>query len=120
MSEYKFYLGFIKMLKFNELRAKFQAFPFHLVQESLWPIVMSSALFNLVIAFVLYMHGFPNGGFLTTFNFSLVLIVMSFWFRDVITESTLQVHHTKEVKKGLVLGFLLFVVSEVMAFASVF
>ena len=45
---------------------------------------------------------------------------MFFWFGDVNAEGSFLGNHTKEVKKGLVLGFLLFVVSEVMAFASVF
>ena len=45
---------------------------------------------------------------------------MALWFRDVITESTYEGFHTKEVVHGILIGFLLFIVSEAFAFLSVF
>jgi cytochrome c oxidase subunit 3 len=40
----------------------FQFFPYHLVEVSPWPIVMSFALLNLAIGAVMYMHGYYSGG----------------------------------------------------------
>jgi len=36
--------------------------------------------------------------------------------RDIITEGTYQGQHTKQVQKGLIIGFVLFIVSEIFAF----
>ncbi len=99
---------------------KFQHFPFHLVDPSPWPILTSFSLLNMAIGAVLYMHGFTNGGTLLIIGFVLTLSGMTLWFRDVITEGTYLGHHTKQVKNGLMLGIVLFIVSEVFAFLSIF
>jgi cytochrome c oxidase subunit 3 len=99
---------------------KFQHFPFHLVDPSPWPILVSFSLLNLTIGAVLYMHGFNNGGAILTVGFILTVAGMTLWFRDVITEGTFLGHHTKQVKSGLMIGVLLFIFSEVFAFLSVF
>jgi cytochrome c oxidase subunit 3 len=99
---------------------KFQYFPFHLVTPSPWPILLSFSLLNLTVGAVLYMHGFLNGGIVLTTGFTLTASGMTLWFRDVITEGTYLGDHTKEVRHGLMIGVLLFIVSEVFAFLSVF
>ena len=99
---------------------KFQHFPFHLVDPSPWPILVSFSLLNLTVGAVLYMHGFNNGGTILTLGFILTVSGMTLWFRDVITEGTYLGHHTKQVKNGLMLGVVLFIISEVFAFLSVF
>jgi cytochrome c oxidase subunit 3 len=99
---------------------KYQHFPFHLVDQSPWPILVSFSLLNMTIGAVMYMHGFSNGGVLLTLGFILTTSGMVLWFRDVITEGTLLGCHTKEVKSGLMLGIVLFIISEVFAFLSVF
>nr|WUR10634.1 cytochrome c oxidase subunit III [Elmerina hispida] len=68
----------------------------------------------------MYFHGFENGGSLLFLGFILTSFAMVFWFRDIILEGTFLGNHTKQVQRGLNLGFALFIVSEVMAFFSVF
>jgi cytochrome c oxidase subunit 3 len=104
----------------NRTINKFQYFPFHLVDPSPWPILLSFSLLNLTIGAVAYMHGFTYGGYILTLGFILTTYGMILWFRDVITEGTYLGHHTKEVKNGIMLGVLLFIVSEIFAFLSVF
>jgi cytochrome c oxidase subunit 3 len=104
----------------NNFKYKFQLFPFHLVEPSPWPLLTSFALLTLTIGAVMYLHNFNNGGLLLNLGLFLTASGMTLWFRDVITESTLLGCHTKEVKKGLILGFALFILSEVFAFLSVF
>ncbi|HMG15626.1 MAG TPA: cytochrome c oxidase subunit 3 [Saprospiraceae bacterium] len=99
---------------------KFQFFPFHLVDPSPWPILLSFSLLNLTIGAVAYMHGFSYGGYILTLGFILTTYGMILWFRDVVVEATYLGHHTKEVKNGLMIGVLLFIVSEIFAFLSVF
>uniref|UniRef100_UPI0030E408C9 cytochrome c oxidase subunit 3 n=1 Tax=Daedaleopsis nitida TaxID=1140402 RepID=UPI0030E408C9 len=45
---------------------------------------------------------------------------MLLWFRDIILEATYLGDHTTQVQKGLTMGVILFIVSEVFAFFSVF
>ena len=102
------------------IRKLFQFFPFHLVTPSPWPILVSFALFNLVISGVNYMQGYSNGGNLSLLNLIVLVSFMSLWFRDVANEGALLGDHTKQVKRGLSIGFVLFVISEIFAFLSVF
>jgi len=53
-------------------------------------------------------------------NLIVILIVMYNWWADVNIESTFLGAHTKIVVRGLWLGFLLFMASEVMIFFSFF
>ena len=100
----------------NINRAKFQAFPYHLVEPSPWPLLVSFALFSTAIGAVMSMHGYPYGSELLAYNLFLTLLAMSLWFRDIIIEGTLQGHHTKKVVKGFVIGIALFIISEVFFF----
>ncbi|KDQ05585.1 hypothetical protein BOTBODRAFT_629137 [Botryobasidium botryosum FD-172 SS1] len=104
----------------NINRTEFQAFPYHLVEPSPWPILTSFALLTMTTSAVMYFHGFANGGELLTLGFCLTAGGMILWFRDVITEGTYLGDHTSQVQKGLTLGVALFIVSEVFAFLSVF
>ena len=104
----------------NINRNKFQNFAFHLVTVSPWPILVSFSLLSLTLSAVMYMHGYPNGGILLLLGLVLTVYGMGVWFRDVNTEATALGDHTHEVQKGLILGVLLFIVSEVFAFLSIF
>jgi cytochrome c oxidase subunit 3 len=101
-------------------RLLFQFFSSHLVQPSPWPFYTSFVLLGSAIGAVMSMHGYPYGSELLAYNLFLTLLAMSLWFRDIIIEGTLQGHHTKKVVKGFVIGIALFILSEVMAFFSVF
>lgn len=101
-------------------RNKFQAFPFHLVEQSPWPLVTSFTLLTTTTSAVAYFQGFSFGGELLLLGLLLTAGAMTLWFRDVITEATYLGDHTSQVQSGLSLGFILFVISEVMAFFSVF
>jgi cytochrome c oxidase subunit 3 len=62
---------------------------------------------------VSYMHKFIGGWNLLITGFSIILYVMFTW-RDIIREATFE--DTITVQKGLRLGMILFIVSEVMFF----
>ena len=110
----------IKEQNLKTVQTKFQYFPFHLVEPSPWPLLLSFSLLNLTIGAVSYMHGFNYGGYILSLGFILTVYGMILWFRDVVIEGSYLGHHTKEVKNGLMIGVLLFIVSEVFAFLSVF
>ena len=104
----------------NINRTSLQKFPFHLVEPSYWPIFSSFSLLTLTIGGVSFFHGYPNGGSIFFLGFILTVFSMILWFRDIITEATYLGSHTTIVQKGLMIGFILFVISEVFAFLSVF
>ena len=98
----------------------YQSFSAHLVQHSPWPILVSFSLFNLAIGTVLTMHGYSHSS--KTFDLGLAVTVGSIllWTRDIVIEGSFLGDHTKQVQEGLIIGFILFIISEVFAFISVF
>jgi hypothetical protein len=95
-------------------------YSFHLVENSPWPILGSISTLVLTISGVLYMKGFKYGLILLYIALILLLLTFFFWFRDVIREATYQGHHTIKVRKGLQLGMILFIISEVCFFVAFF
>ena len=93
---------------------------FHLVDPSPWPLIAAFGAFFLVSGTVLYMHKFSGGVNLFLTGLFLILFVMYVWWRDVIREATFEEQHTMVVQKGLRLGMVLFIVSEIMFFFAFF
>lgn len=69
-------------------RYKFQSFPFHLVEQSPWPIITSFTLFLMACSAVMYFQGFFLGGELLSLGFFLTASAMALWFRDCVIEGT--------------------------------
>jgi cytochrome c oxidase subunit 3 len=94
---------------------------YHLVDPSPWPLVASLGAFMLTTGAVLYMHRYVEGWNLMFTRLSgNTLYVMYTWWRDVIREATFEEQHTFSVQRGLRLGMILFIVSEVMFFFAFF
>lgn len=93
---------------------------YHLVDPSPWPLVASLGAVMLTTGLVLYMHKFSGGWNLLITGLLTIWFVMFTWWRDIVREATFEDQHTKTVQKGLRLGMLLFIVSEVMFFFAFF
>ena len=93
---------------------------FHLVDPSPWPLMASLGGFFLTSGLVSYMHKFIGGWSLFLNGFLLILYVMYVWWRDIVREATYEEHHTFVVQRGLRLGMILFIVSEIMFFFAFF
>ena len=93
---------------------------FHLVDPSPWPLVASLGALMLTTGGVLYMHNFVGGGRLLLNGLIIILYVMYTWWRDVIREATFEEQHSSAVQRGLRLGMILFIVSEIMFFFAFF
>lgn len=92
--------------------------PYHLVDPSPWPYVMSCAVLLTTLGTVVYFH--YSQLFLVLLGLVSIALCMFLWLKDVVRESTFQGYHTKIAVYGLKLGFLLFIVSEVLFFFSFF
>lgn len=93
--------------------------PFHILDQSPWPIFTAFQTFNLLFGSVCYFHGLLKFNFVFFSLINLVAILLA-WGFDVVWEGTFLGHHTLLVQKGLRLGFLLFLATEVMFFVSFF
>lgn len=92
----------------------------HLVDPSPWPFVTSVAAFSFFTGNVMYMHRYIGGGELALVGLLTILFVMYVWWRDIIREATFEDQHTYSVQRGLRLGMVLFIVSEIMFFFAFF
>nr|YP_011036659.1 cytochrome c oxidase subunit III [Planaphrodes sahlbergii]WRK21263.1 cytochrome c oxidase subunit III [Planaphrodes sahlbergii] len=92
--------------------------PFHLVNNSPWPICASFGIMTLAFGMIMFMH--KNSIMLIELGCMLVIISSFQWWRDVIRESTFQGLHTKKVMMNMKWGMILFIISEVMFFSSFF
>ncbi len=97
--------------------------PYHLVDPSPLPFLLSFSILGLVFGVVIYLHQqiYLNfhGFNLMVFFLITTTLLMARWWRNVIYESFL-LFHNKVVKRGLKIGFALFIVSEVMFFFGFF
>ena len=94
--------------------------PFHLVDRSPWPIISSFIGLQFVLSLTLCFYQYDNCLAYLHFSTIVLIFVVFQWFKDIIIESTFQGKHTQKVQKGLKMGMLLFIVSEVMFFFSFF
>nr|YP_010507828.1 cytochrome c oxidase subunit 3 [Phytophthora capensis]UXG55937.1 cytochrome c oxidase subunit 3 [Phytophthora capensis] len=97
-----------------------QNHPYHLVDPSPWPFVISFGLFFLTFGGAMYFHGYIGSTLLTLTGLLMVILTMYTWFRDIVREAVYEGQHTKQVQLGLRNGMLLFIFSELLFFVSFF
>lgn len=93
---------------------------FHFVEYSPWPLLCSIGCFTLPVGFVMFFHCFKLGLLLLALGLTLVISVLTIWWRDVIREAMFQGNHTFTVTYLIKIGFGLFIISEVMFFFAIF
>lgn len=93
---------------------------YHLVKPSPWPFLVGLALFLVTSGLAFAMHRVVFGNVVLLLGLLALCGLAAFWFRDVSEEATFVGYHTLVVKRGLVFGFLLFLVSEIMLFFGFF
>ena len=97
-----------------------QKHPFHLVTPSPWPIYASLGALLMTLGGVMYMHRYTLGGTTLLFGMLFTSAIAALWWRDVIREAVFKGPYTDIVKTGLKIGFVLFILSEVMFFFGFF
>ena len=92
--------------------------PFHLVEDSPWPLTSAIGALALTLGLTAWFHNYG----ITCLFIGLFITALSIlqWWRDVIRESTFLGHHTSPVVAGLRIGIILFITSEVAFFFSFF
>lgn len=92
--------------------------PYHLVEESPWPLLSSVGALYITSGLVKWFHTFSLS--LLLGGLVIILLVIVQWWRDISWEGRGQGLHTSEVELGLRWGIVLFIVSEVFFFLSFF
>nr|NP_007338.1 cytochrome c oxidase subunit III [Albinaria caerulea]P48891.1 RecName: Full=Cytochrome c oxidase subunit 3; AltName: Full=Cytochrome c oxidase polypeptide III [Albinaria caerulea]CAA58305.1 COIII [Albinaria caerulea] len=95
-----------------------QKTPFHLVEYSPWPLLVSLSLTSMPLGLIYYIRF--GSIYLLLYGMLLTSIIAYMWWRDIVREATYQGHHTTYVVKGLKLGMALFILSEVCFFFAFF
>lgn len=98
----------------------FNNHPFHLVDPSPWPALTAFATTFLVTSLVLYFNFIKGGIFFIFFSLVFLSFTVALWCRDIVAEATFKGDHTLKVIRGIKIGFILFLLSEVMFFLSFF
>lgn len=120
------------MTKINNKNQLFINFPYHLVENSPWPLTtaisVSSFLFGLILSAQNPYH-MTGTDLIYKTNMSYILTILSLisllisvycWWNDVIKEGSKRGEHTLKVQSNLTIGFILFVISEAAIFFSFF
>nr|YP_010264224.1 cytochrome c oxidase subunit III [Ophrygonius sp.]UFK32141.1 cytochrome c oxidase subunit III [Ophrygonius sp.]UIN24736.1 cytochrome c oxidase subunit III [Ophrygonius sp.] len=92
--------------------------PYHLVEESPWPILGALSVMTLLLGMIQWFHKFSNT--LLILGIMSTLLIMYQWWRDIVRESTFQGLHTYKVTMGMRWGMILFIISEIFFFISFF
>lgn len=92
--------------------------PFHLVEFRPWPLVGSIGALALTRGTAAWFHG--SSIYLLRLGLFIIGITIIQWWRDVTRERTFQGYHTKKTARGLRMGIILFILSEVCFFFAFF
>ena len=83
------------------------AHPYHLVDVSPWPLLMSvTLLFGALVVVSWLTHKLERSWYSIIAQINIILISYQ-WFRDVVREAQ-GGYHTKVVQRGILISFLIF------------
>lgn len=92
--------------------------PFHIISPRPWPILNAMISWNIVSYILWRLSTTIKVNF---FLFSIIIITSAFfWWANIVTETTKQGSHFIIISKGLKIGIILFITSEVLFFFSFF
>jgi cytochrome c oxidase subunit 3 len=94
-----------------------QHHPYHLVDASPWPFLMSVSVLVMALGLVLSFHRYQNSTLIFSLGLLLVIYIFFLWSRDIMRESRLH-YHTTKVQTGLQMGMVFFIMSEAMFFVG--
>jgi len=92
--------------------------PYHLVEYRPWPLTGSLGALILTRGVAAWFHKFN----INLFYLGIILIIITIiqWWRDVTRERTIIGFHTRKTAKGLRIGIILFIISEICFFFAFF
>lgn len=93
--------------------------PFYVPKHSVWPFVTAWNLFGLAFSGIYFLHGYPFGPCIFSTMFYALLFGIYCWTYELELECY-DGRNTSYVRQNLRLGWMLFILSEVMFFVGFF
>ena len=91
---------------------------YNIVGNSPWPILASFNIFNILLLFIIQLNIVNiDKWYFILYSFMLLIVSIYNWINEILEESYF---HNKILKSNLYLGFVLFVISEIMLFLTFF
>ena len=98
--------------------SNFLRHPFHLVDESPWPLLTSLGGASVAAGLLTW---FQTSDYKLLLSAVILLLIVCYqWWRDITREGALIGYHSRIVELGLRWGIILFIVSEILFFVSFF
>ncbi len=94
--------------------------PYHIVDPSPWPIATAFILLFVALSALAVIREVAFGLLFLVISTLALVTIVCLWWRDVIKEALIQKQHTDAVRSSIRIGFLLFIISEVMFFGAFF
>lgn len=98
--------------------------PYHLVSISPWPIYVSFDLLIVCVNMIYYMNNIysviSSNKVIIVLSIINLIIGVTLWLKDIIIESSYLGNHTSYIQNGIIMGFYLFIVTEVFFFIGAF
>jgi len=89
------------------------------IPYTIWPFYISEMLFISIYFGVLFLNGVESG-ILSLLSLGLLAIAIFLWFYDLLTESLIFGKYNRKLRRVMVIGFVLFLISEVFVFIGFF
>jgi len=93
---------------------------FHIINPAPWPFLVSIGLFNVLVGVILWLNHYVIAMKIILLSSVILVLLVQFWFGDIVRESSYEGKHSSAVQNGLKLGMILFIVSEIMFFFGFF
>ena len=94
--------------------------PYHLVNNSPWPFIVSLISLDLFLSIINIIYNKIGSSFILIWTIISLFISVTIWIKEIINESIYKGEHTKIVSKNILTGYILFIISEVLIFFSLF
>lgn len=98
--------------------SNFMRHPYHLVDESPWPLLASLSALGLTSGLIMWFH--QSSPILLVLRILTLFIICGQWWRDVRREGSYLGQHSSIVELGLRWGIIMFITSEVFFFVRFF
>jgi cytochrome c oxidase subunit 3 len=93
---------------------------YHIIDNSPWVIFTTISIFSLLLSNILYINKYIYSEIIIIISFLSIIINLWNWWGEVIVEGSIKGEHTGVVQAGIIKGFILFVISEICIFITLF
>lgn len=116
----KVYIGIIKYKRVVREKGMYIRYGYQLIDNSPWVLYTSISIFSIMISTLAALNKYEYGGYILIITIISLFINISYWGGEVIKEGSIKGEHTEIVQQGLNKGFILFLISEIFVFFTLF